>query len=239
VAAFGSVDPAGGTERLVVVAETRAAGSAELERIRGAIIEAVNAKCGLPPDHVELAPPHSVPKTSSGKIRRNETRMLYESGRLRRAARSPAGQIVRLWVGNIGPWLRLLVPNLWAAAARAARSSWLWSAAVVAGLLLRVVPSRSAMARGAAVAGSWLLGVRRDRFRVRGAGSIAREKRAVVMANRSSPADLPILAAALPVALFPSDYRAVTCLPGPLQFLFAPLRRLFPAASLLSSLTCP
>jgi hypothetical protein len=43
------------------------------------------------------------------------------------------------------------------------------------------------------------------------------------MVNRSGPTDLPVLATAIAKPLFPADYRAVTCLPGPLQFLFAPL----------------
>ena len=223
VAAFGSVDASSGTERLVVVAETRAAGTAELERIKAAIVEAVDTKCGLPPDHVELAPPHSVPKTSSGKIRRNETRALYERGTLRRAARSPAAQVVRLWLGNIGPWFRLSAQGLLDAAGHGAQSAGLWAVAIVAGMLLRVVPSRAAMAWGAAAVGAWLLGLRRDRVHARGVGSIDRKGPAVLMVNRSGPADLPALAAALPKALFPADYRAVTSLPAPLQFLFEPL----------------
>jgi acyl carrier protein len=221
VAAFGSVDPASGTERLIVVAETREAGAAELDRIRTAVVEAVNAKCGLPPDHVELVPPHSVPKTSSGKIRRNETRSMYEAGTLRRRAGSPAAQVARLWIGNAGPWLRLSFRGLLQGAARGVRAGAMWSAAIVAGMLLRVVPSRAAMARGTAAAGAKLLGLRRDRIKL--SGELDRGKAAVLMVNRSGPADLPALAAALPVALFPADYRAVTTLPAPLQFLFQPL----------------
>jgi acyl-CoA synthetase (AMP-forming)/AMP-acid ligase II/1-acyl-sn-glycerol-3-phosphate acyltransferase len=223
VAAFGSVDSASGTERLVVVAETKSADAAELARIRAAVIEAVDAKCGLPPDHVELVPPHSVPKTSSGKIRRNETRAMFESGTLRRATRSPAAQVARLWLGNLGAWLRLAARGLVDAAVRGMRAAWLWMAAVTAGMLLRVVPSRAAMARGAAAVGAWLLGLRRGRIDVRGAEQIDRGRPAVLMVNRSSAADLPALAAALGVPLFPADYRAVTSLPAPVQFLFAPL----------------
>ena len=221
VAAFGSVDPASGTERLIVVAETRAAGKVDLESIRAAVIELVGAKCGLPPDHVELVPPHSVPKTSSGKIRRNETRSMYENGTLLHRAGSPAAQVVRLWLGNIGPWLRLSLRGLLHAATRGVRAGWLWTAAIVAGMLLRVAPSRMAMARGAAAAAAILLGLRRDHIQMR--GTFDGGKPAVLMVNRSGPADLPALAAALPVALFPADYRSVTTLPAPLQFLFTPL----------------
>ncbi|MEX2302850.1 MAG: AMP-binding protein [Bryobacterales bacterium] len=221
VAAFGSVDPASGTERLIVVAETRAAGKAELERIRAAVVEAVNAKCGLPPDHIELVPPHTVPKTSSGKIRRNETRSMYEGGTLLRRAGSPAAQVLRLWLGNIGPWLRLSLRGLIEAVDRGIRAGWLWALAIVAGLLLRAVPSRTTMARGVAAVGAIILGLKGDRIQVRGALDTTRP--AVLMINRSSSVDLPALAAALPVALFSADHRAVATLPAPLQFLFAPL----------------
>jgi acyl carrier protein len=223
VAAFGSVDNTSGTERLVVVAETRAADAAELARIRAAIVEAVDSKCGLPPDHVELVPPHSVPKTSSGKIRRNETRAMYEASTLRRATRSPASQVVRLWLGNAGPWLRLAARELFVAARRGARAGWMWTAAIVAGMLLRVVPSRAAMARGATAVGAGLLGLRRDRILVQGAQQLDRGKPAVLMVNRSGPADLLVLSTALGMPLFPADYRAVTSLPLPVQFLFSPL----------------
>ena len=107
VAAFGTVDRESGTERLVVVAETRSRDPRELERMRAEIIKRVDAQAGLPPDRVELVAPQTVPKTSSGKIRRNETRRLYESGTLREAIRPPWLQMARLFSENLGAWLRL------------------------------------------------------------------------------------------------------------------------------------
>jgi fatty-acyl-CoA synthase len=60
----------------------------------------VSAGLGLPPDRVELIPPGSIPKTSSGKLRREETRQLYIAGTLS-AKKPPAWlQIARL--GTIG-----------------------------------------------------------------------------------------------------------------------------------------
>jgi acyl carrier protein len=81
VVAFGVTDPQAGTERLVVVAETRTPprqlARAERAQIESSITERVADAIGLPPDVVELVPPGSIPKTSSGKLRRNETRRLY------------------------------------------------------------------------------------------------------------------------------------------------------------------
>ena len=85
VAAFGLIDPKTGTEQIVVVAETRARSQSERDALEGAVIERVSSAIGAPPDIVRLAPPGAIPKTSSGKIRRNDTRMLFESGALGRS----------------------------------------------------------------------------------------------------------------------------------------------------------
>ncbi|MCY4588915.1 MAG: AMP-binding protein [Bryobacterales bacterium] len=100
VAAFGSTDPSSGTERLVVVAETRSRDSADQSRMRLEVIREVDKKVGLPPDVVELVPPQAVPKTSSGKIRRNETKRLYEQGELRPRKHPPWLQLLRLWASH-------------------------------------------------------------------------------------------------------------------------------------------
>ncbi len=99
VAAFGVADEQAGTERLVVVAETRdpraAAGSAGAA-IEAALTQAIAEAIGVPPDVVELVPPGAIPKTSSGKLRRAETRRLFLEGKLG-AGRAPAWvQVARL-----------------------------------------------------------------------------------------------------------------------------------------------
>ena len=80
VAVFGSPDAATGTERLVVLAEARPGPAASAPRLREAVARAVIDTIGEPPDEVVLAPPHTVLKTSSGKIRRSACRALYERG---------------------------------------------------------------------------------------------------------------------------------------------------------------
>ena len=96
VVAFGLSDEASGTEKLVVAAETRERDAARRAAIAARVTELVSQGLGLPPDRVELIPPGSIPKTSSGKLRREETKQLYVAGTLS-AARPPAWvQIVRL-----------------------------------------------------------------------------------------------------------------------------------------------
>ncbi len=96
IVAFGQKDEASGTEKLIVVAESREREAARRAAIVAAVTEQVSQGLGLPPDRVELIPPGSIPKTSSGKLRREETKQLYISGKLS-AGKAPAWvQIARL-----------------------------------------------------------------------------------------------------------------------------------------------
>ncbi|MGI9405090.1 MAG: AMP-binding protein, partial [Hyphomicrobiaceae bacterium] len=96
VAAFASGDPRTGTERLIVLAETRLVDPEQQNGLRQRIAKASTELLDLPPDEIILAPPHAVPKTSSGKIRRSEARGLYEGGMIGREARALWWQLTRL-----------------------------------------------------------------------------------------------------------------------------------------------
>jgi len=96
IVAFGLKDEGSGTEKLVVVAETREPDSARRSAIAAAITNEISQGLGLPPDRVELLLPGSIPKTSSGKLRREETKQLYLAGTLK-PKKAPAWlQIARL-----------------------------------------------------------------------------------------------------------------------------------------------
>jgi 1-acyl-sn-glycerol-3-phosphate acyltransferase len=96
VVAFGLRGEKTGTEKLVIVAESREEGREKRAAVVAAINEEVSRGLGLPPDRVELIPRGSIPKTSSGKLRREETKQLYLAGTLA-AAKPPVWmQIVRL-----------------------------------------------------------------------------------------------------------------------------------------------
>jgi 1-acyl-sn-glycerol-3-phosphate acyltransferase len=96
VVAFGVDRPEQGTEGLVVVAETRATAAETRERLMALVTERIADVAGLPPDEVALVPPGSVPKTSSGKVRRAATRELYLAGSLGRRARLTTSMRARL-----------------------------------------------------------------------------------------------------------------------------------------------
>jgi len=100
VVAFGLKDKGSGTEKLVIVAESREQDAARRAAMVAAINDEVSRGLGLPPDRVELIPSGSIPKTSSGKLRRDETKQLYVAGTLT-AGRAPAWvQIARLGTGT-------------------------------------------------------------------------------------------------------------------------------------------
>ncbi|MDP2640114.1 MAG: 1-acyl-sn-glycerol-3-phosphate acyltransferase, partial [Betaproteobacteria bacterium] len=122
VAVFGSIDPASGTERVVVLAETRETGAAALDALRRNINDCAVDLIGLPADDIVLAPPHTVLKTSSGKIRRAASRAYYESGG---SSARPAAvwlQLARLAWASLLPELRRQLRAL----AGLAYSAWAW-----------------------------------------------------------------------------------------------------------------
>ena len=117
VAVFASTDPAGGTEKLVVMAETRETD----EDARAALVDAINRVSldviGMPADDIVLAPPYTVLKTSSGKIRRAASRDVYERGALGARRSSAWLQILRLALAAAGSrtsgWLRVAGSTLY------------------------------------------------------------------------------------------------------------------------------
>ncbi|HSL80976.1 MAG TPA: AMP-binding protein, partial [Pseudolabrys sp.] len=96
VAVFGVTDKASGTERVVVLAETRETDAAARAALQKRAQEVASDIAGVPPDEVVLAPPRTVPKTSSGKIRRSAAKQLYEAGRIGAARRALRWQVLRL-----------------------------------------------------------------------------------------------------------------------------------------------
>lgn len=102
VAAISTKDQRAGTERLVLLVETRLRQPEELSALSQEIIEASSAALDVLPDDVVLVPPHTVPKTSSGKIRRSSAKLLYEKGILSNKGTALWWQIARLAIAGAG-----------------------------------------------------------------------------------------------------------------------------------------
>jgi 1-acyl-sn-glycerol-3-phosphate acyltransferase len=141
VAVFGSPDPATGTERLVILAETRLADrgdhEGEREALRDAIQNVAVDLLGGPAEEVVLAPPNTVPKTSSGKVRRAASRELYESGSIGRRVRRGSGALRDRWGSSLGVQMaRLAVSGLAVQARRRLRAAGAWTYAGWAALVV-------------------------------------------------------------------------------------------------------
>ena len=111
VAAFG-LQGLSGTERLVVLAETRFTDATALSRLADEVRRAVQKATGEAPDEIVLTPPHVVLKTSSGKIRRAETRAVYERGEHLQRRAAPWVQMLRLWLSAVGADAKALLLRL-------------------------------------------------------------------------------------------------------------------------------
>jgi 1-acyl-sn-glycerol-3-phosphate acyltransferase len=186
------------TESLVVVAETRAIGEAERERLQAAVIDRVATTVGVPPDLVVLVPPGAVPKTSSGKIRRADTKAMYLRGELGRVPGTSAAQKLRLAAAvalqQARRPLRALLRGAYALYLAVAGTSsvllfWL-VAALTPGRRAAVVLQRL----GCRIA-LRLIGCR---LSVQGLENLPRRGPALLVCNHASYADVPALLALLP-----------------------------------------
>jgi fatty-acyl-CoA synthase len=77
VIAFGVTDPERGTEKLILVAETRETNAAKRNRIIKKINEVMMETLDIAPDQTILVDPGKIPKTSSGKLRRSDAKNAY------------------------------------------------------------------------------------------------------------------------------------------------------------------
>ena len=106
VAVFGSKDAIAGTERVVVLAEMRERDAARHADLKRMINELAVSLLGGPADDIVLAPPATVPKTSSGKIRRVAAREFYERGPSAVRPQAVWLQFARLMLAGAAPQLR-------------------------------------------------------------------------------------------------------------------------------------
>ena len=106
VAVFGSRDATIGTERMVVLAEMRNADASRHPDLKRMINELAVSLTGAPADDIVLAPPATVPKTSSGKIRRTAAREFYERGPTSVKPQAVWLQLLRLVLAGAAPQLR-------------------------------------------------------------------------------------------------------------------------------------
>ena len=201
VAMFGSTDSRSQTEKLIVVAETRETDNTTRSRLQQQITDLSIAVIGMPPDDIVLAPPRSVLKTSSGKIRRSATRDLYEAGTLINGSGSVGLQFVRLMGAAVRPQLR----RMFRSGSAMSFAAWTWIAAAVIGVAVwlgvMLSPSKKLRWNVMRLSGQLLLGITGQPVTVTGLEHLPREKTFILVSNHQSYLDGPILVACVPRSL--------------------------------------
>jgi 1-acyl-sn-glycerol-3-phosphate acyltransferase len=198
VAVFGVPVAGQGTEKLVVVAETRETDTTVREelirRINGLTVDLL----GTPPDDVALAPPHTVLKTSSGKIRRSATRDVYCGEGFARRGRSPWLQVMRLSLAGL--WQACM-----AASRRGTELFYGVYALSIVGLLALPATAGILLLPGLALRWRFACAIARTcvrlcgiRLQVAGLEHVS-PKTGVFVANHASYVDSIVLAAVLPL----------------------------------------
>jgi 1-acyl-sn-glycerol-3-phosphate acyltransferase len=197
VAVFGSMDAASGTERVVVLAETREADLSRHAEVKRKINELAVSLIGAPVDDIMLAPPQTVPKTSSGKIRRLAARDYYERGPSAVKSQAVWWQFVRLAVGSVLPQLR----RGWRVARGLLFAAYAW---LLFGALFIVVLAAAAISPGKR---TWQIAQRCARLffslcriplAVRGQENLPPSGAVVIASNHTSYLDGAVLLAILP-----------------------------------------
>jgi 1-acyl-sn-glycerol-3-phosphate acyltransferase len=122
VAVFGVADPSSGTERTIVLAETAETDPQRRAALKARARDIASDVIGAPPDDIVLAPPQSVPKTSSGKIRRGAAKELYLADRVGAPRRAVPWQVARLFLAGLAPQARRLLH----AAGTTLYAGWWW-----------------------------------------------------------------------------------------------------------------
>ncbi len=198
VAVFGGADPATGSERLIVLAETRKKSAEDLQALRSEVNALVSDLIGSPPDDVVLAPPRSVLKTSSGKVRRAASRAAYEQRQKIGGGRIHALEEFAIRWSHIqekaevgwrsfrallyasGCWLLfgIMAPPVWLAVVANPVPAWRWTFMQIAGRFL----SRIACIP----------------LRVAGLDRIPRDQPCILVSNHASYLDVYVLTTLLP-----------------------------------------
>ena len=221
VAVVGVMDAGTGTERLVAIAEVRPRDSVDREALRTRINALGMELLGSPPDDVVFAPPNTVLKTSSGKIRRAATRDLYVAGAIGRRGASFRWQVARIALTSARAALSRALKRIgaaiygvraWIAFVLLAPLAWL--AAVVAGEPQRAWTICRAIARTFFL----LAGIR---VRTEGLEHLPPDSAYVLVTNHGSYLDGILLVGAL---------RAQHAFIAKREFLGHPISRLFLSA---------
>jgi 1-acyl-sn-glycerol-3-phosphate acyltransferase len=197
VAVFGRRDERSGTERLVVMAEVSPRAHRDTAGLREAVAQAVLSAIGEPADEILLVPPHTVLKTSSGKVRRSACRALVEQGKLGTSAAGVQAQWLRLAGGAIVLRLQHALRAITGLLFGLRAQLLFWVMAPASWLVAVLLPTPRAAWRFCHHAARVLLRLAGVRLDVQGLEHLPADGRCVLVSNHASYLDGLVLVAAL------------------------------------------
>jgi 1-acyl-sn-glycerol-3-phosphate acyltransferase len=198
VAVFGSPDPETGTERVIIVAETREQDHAELATLQKKVQDIASDILGMPPDDVVITGPHSVLKTSSGKIRHAAVRERYEQGKLGKKPKALWFQLLRLVVASWRPQLRRAGQRLAGLGYALYTKTVFWLLAPPTWIAVMLLPPRRWRWAVMRYSARSLFHLTRVPIEVSGIQNWSWDRPCVIVANHASYLDGVVLVACLP-----------------------------------------
>ncbi len=199
VVAFGSSDNRSATERLVILAETRARKEETMEKLRKHITERTVDITGLAPDDIVLCLPGSVLKTSSGKIRRSASKASYESRKIGKPARAVWLQVVRMSVQAIGPQ----ISRMYRRTAESAYALYCWLLfgliSFITGVAVILIPTKKGRWLASRLAGKILAALSGSSIAVSGLDQLEKKQQYIIASNHMSYLDSFVLNTILPI----------------------------------------
>lgn len=197
VVAFGYSEATTGKERLVVLVETREVEQQKQQALREKILNVCADINDLPPDEVLLAPPNTVLKTSSGKLRRSACRELYLKGQIGKKTPPLWWQLSKIILAGIKEQTKKLLRNVKALAyALYAWTLYVLLAFIVC-LLILVLPTQRSRQKLANYACKFLAWASNTPITVSGIDKLASDESYIFVANHSSYLDVYIMVAAI------------------------------------------
>jgi 1-acyl-sn-glycerol-3-phosphate acyltransferase len=199
IAVFGSRDRVTGTEQLIVLAESRKKDPQTIEELKKQVTSTAVDLLGMPPDNVIIAPPGTVLKTSSGKIRRSASRELYETDRIGKPKPAVWLQVARIFMSGLIPQVRkflrqsgdtLYAGYCWALFSMMTPFVW---------LLIVILPVRRQRWQATRMAARLLALLTGTRLQVQGRDNIPLDRPVVIASNHMSYLDAFVLQAVLPL----------------------------------------
>jgi 1-acyl-sn-glycerol-3-phosphate acyltransferase len=198
VAVFGATNPKTGTERLIILAETRIKDKAVLEQLRKRINVISTELIGSPADNIVLASPNTVLKTSSGKVRRSACRELYERGFIGSQQAPVWRQLSRFLLASMWPLFRrfnkAVVAEVWISYARLV----FWTLAPLTWIFVVLSPFSRFRWQMMVIATRLLVQLTRTPFHIDGQEHLPdKQQPCIFVANHASYLDGPLLIAAV------------------------------------------